>query len=105
MTLMITVCRALTCAFLFATTALVAAGSAAADWPTYGHDLANTRSAGRNGPTPAQAAALQQAWRFDAPHGDFTGTPVTAGGTLVAGTNLGTVYALDAVTGKLRWSR
>ena len=29
----------------------------------------------------------------------------TAGGTLVAGTELGSIYALDAVTGAVRWSR
>src|SRR4051794_1110122 len=78
---------------------------AAADWPVYGHDLANSRSAGRDGPTAAQAGSLQQAWRFDAPNGDFTGTPVVADGVLVAGTNLGSIHALDAMTGKQLWSR
>ena len=78
---------------------------AQAAWPVYGHDLANTRSAGTDGPSRAQAASLQEAWRFASSHGDFTGTPVVAGGVLVAGTNMGAVYALDAATGKLRWSR
>src|SRR5436190_17050438 len=83
---------------------LAVCSPAAADWPTYGHGLATSRSAGRDGPTAAQAGSLQQAWRFDAPTGDFTGTPVVAGGVLVAGTNLGSIYALDAVTGKQLWS-
>src|SRR5947199_1444510 len=85
--------------------ALAGAGSASADWPVYGHDLANSRTAGSGGPTAAQLATLQRAWTFNSSNGDFTGTPVVAGGTLVAGTNLGSVYALDAVTGTVRWSR
>src|SRR3954453_9864360 len=105
MTLIITVRRALTCALSIAVVVAGAgAAPAAADCPTYGHDLANSRNAGAIGPTPAEAAALQQAWKFDAPHGDFTGTPVVAGGTLVAGTNLGSIYALDAVSGRQLWS-
>ena len=91
-------------ALLVAALALTAA-PAAADWPVYGHDLANSRSAGREGPPLSEAASLRQAWTFSSSNGDFTGTPVLADGTLVAGTGLGTVYALDAVTGKLRWSR
>src|SRR5690348_8961253 len=83
----------------------LAPSSALADWPIFGHDLANTRNAGRQGPNPAQAAVLQRAWVFKSSHGDFTGTPVVAGGTLLAGTNLGSVFALNAATGKVRWSR
>jgi polyvinyl alcohol dehydrogenase (cytochrome) len=102
---MITVHRTIISALsLAAAFALAPASPAAADWPTYGHDLSNSRSAGTAGPTPTQAASLAQAWKFDAPNGDFTGTPVVAGGTLVAGTNLGSVYALDAATGKLLWT-
>ena len=85
--------------------ALVLAAPAAADWPVYGHDLANSRSVGAAGPTIGEAGALKAAWTFNSSNGDFTGTPVLSGGTLVAGTNLGTIYALDAVTGKPRWSR
>src|SRR5438067_13675932 len=66
-------------------------------WPVFGHDLANSRSAGPDGPTPAEAASLQRTWSFSSSKGDFTGTPVVAGGVLVAGTNLGSVDALDAV--------
>jgi polyvinyl alcohol dehydrogenase (cytochrome) len=88
-----------------AAAALAIPSAALADWPVYGHDLSNTRSAGAEGPSVSQAGSLKQAWKFDSSHGDFTGTPVVAGGVLVAGSNLGTVYALDAVTGKQRWSR
>src|SRR5204862_7018551 len=57
------------------------------------------------GPTLAAIPTLQQAWTFNSSTGDFTGTPVVANGVLVAGSYGGVVYALDAVTGKLRWSR
>ena len=81
------------------------AAPAAADWPVYGKDLANTRDGRSEGPTRAQLPALAETWRFDSPTGDFTGTPVVAAGVLVAGDYSGTVYALDAVTGKVRWSK
>src|SRR5436305_5641376 len=79
-------------------------GAAMADWPVYGHDLSNTRNAGNEGPPASQVAGLSQAWKFDSPTGDFTGTPVIAGGVLVAGDNGGYVYALNAHTGKELWS-
>jgi polyvinyl alcohol dehydrogenase (cytochrome) len=78
---------------------------ASADWPVYGHDLSNSRSAGADGPSAAQVTSLHQVWSFTASKGDFTGTPVVAGGVLVAGTNLGLIYALDPTTGQVRWSR
>jgi polyvinyl alcohol dehydrogenase (cytochrome) len=80
-------------------------GLASADWPIFGRDLLNTRSASGGGPTPSEVGSMKQAWTFGSSNGDFTGTPVVAGGTLVAGTNLGSIYALDATNGKLRWSR
>lgn len=92
-------------AALVAVAALSMPASAAADWPVYGHDLANSRSAGRAGPAPSMVPGLKPAWTFSSQHGDFTGTPVVSRGVLVAGTSLGTIYAVDAVTGKLRWSR
>src|SRR6478672_12529678 len=81
------------------------AAPAGADWPVYGHDLVNSRDAGNEGPTPAQIPTLKQAWTFTSQSGDFTGTPVVAAGVLVAGDFSGKVYALDAVTGKVRWSK
>jgi polyvinyl alcohol dehydrogenase (cytochrome) len=78
---------------------------AQADWPVYGHDLINTRSAGTDGPSTTQVRGLHQVWAFHAPANDFTGTPVVAGGVLVAGDNGGTAYALNAATGQLLWSR
>lgn len=77
----------------------------AADWPIYGHDLSNTRSAGNDGPSASSVASMRQAWVFKSTNGDFTGTPVVAGGRVVAGTNLGAIFALDAVTGKPVWAK
>jgi len=76
-----------------------------ADWPIYGRDLANSRNAGADGPSLAQVPTLEVAWSFRSPDADFTGTPVVARGVLVAGDYSGTVYALDAVTGKVRWTK
>src|SRR5438270_8035805 len=78
---------------------------ARADWPVYGHDLLNSRSAATDGPSMAQVRSLRQAWVFKSSTGDFTCTPVVAGGVLVAGNNGGWVYALNAVTGRQLWSR
>src|SRR5436190_6789663 len=74
---------------------------AMAAWPIYGHDLANSRDAGVDGPSAAQVGSLSKAWTFTSSTGDFTGTPVVANGILVAGNNAGWVYGLDAVTGTL----
>jgi polyvinyl alcohol dehydrogenase (cytochrome) len=79
--------------------------SAGADWPVYGHDLSNTRNAAAEGPALGQVSGLKQAWSFTSSSGDFTGTPVVAAGVLVAGDYSGKVYALDAVSGKVRWSK
>src|SRR3954451_18781287 len=78
--------------------------SATASWPTYGHDLSNTRNSAA-GPAKSEVGSLQRAWAYQSSNGDFTGTPVVAGGTLVAGTNLGSIYALDPATGKVRWTQ
>jgi polyvinyl alcohol dehydrogenase (cytochrome) len=88
--------------------ALLAAGpgpALASSWPVYGADLSNSRSAGGDGPTASQVGSMTRAWSFSDPSGDFTGTPVVAGGILVAGSYPGHVHALDAVTGKERWSK
>src|SRR5438270_269719 len=83
---------------------LAAPTGAAADWPFYGGDLANSRSGGTAGPSTSQVVTLSQTWRFDTKQGDITGTPVLADGTLVVGSNGGWVFALNSATGKLKWS-
>lgn len=80
-------------------------GFGAADWPIYGHDLANSRDAGWHGPSVSQVGSLKQEWAFNSSTGDFTGTPVVDDGVLVDGNNAGWVYALDPSTGQLLWSQ
>ena len=77
----------------------------AGDWPFYGHDLGNSRDGGTNGPTVSEVPFLKPVWSLKADDGDFVGTPVVADGTLVAVSGGGTVFAVDASTGALRWSR
>src|SRR4051812_8576601 len=92
-------------ALAFALVGLALPSAARADWPVYGHDLANSRDAGVEGPSPSQVTAMPQAWAFKSSTGDFTGTPVVANGVLVAGDNGGGIYALNAVTGQVLWSK
>ncbi|MEA2474554.1 MAG: hypothetical protein QOE06_2469 [Thermoleophilaceae bacterium] len=73
-------------------------------WPFYGNTLANTRDGGKDGPAVTDVPNLGVAWSFYSPEGDFTGTPVVSKGTVVAGSNNGTVYALDATTGRQKWA-
>ena len=75
------------------------------NWPLYGRDISNTRDGGVAGPSYNQVPNLGPVWSHRSKDGDFTGTPVVASGTLVAGSRGGTVFALDAATGKLRWER
>src|SRR5947209_9954279 len=77
----------------------------AGDWPFYGHDLGNSRDGGPRGPSWNEVVTMGAVWSFHSTVGDFTGTPVISHGILVAGAFGGTVFALNASTGKLRWSR
>lgn len=74
------------------------------EWPSYGRDLSNSRNGGTAGPSPLEAVTLGPVWSFASSDGDYTGTPVVAGGTLYAGSSGGTLTALDAATGAVRWS-
>ncbi len=67
------------------------------DWPTFRHD------AGRSGATPTRVAPnLKPAWTTPL-HGRLT-APTLAGGTLyVAEIDSGVLFALDALTGRIRW--
>jgi len=77
----------------------------ASEWPLYGRDLANSRNGSADGPSWNEVPTMGPVWSFHSTNGDFTGTPVVAAGTLVALAGGGTVYALDASTGALKWSR
>ena len=78
------------------------------DWPSYGADLANTRSQpAEHKISAANAGSLSGAWAFSPADvggmGDFQSTPVIAEGCLYMTTGSGYVYALNADTGALVW--
>jgi polyvinyl alcohol dehydrogenase (cytochrome) len=81
-----------------------APAAAPADWPMYGHDLTNSRSA-PDGPPLGDARKLRRVWRFEIGGGRVTATPAVRGNVLVVAGGRGTVVALDARTGALRWRR
>jgi polyvinyl alcohol dehydrogenase (cytochrome) len=74
-------------------------------WLVYGRDLANSRNAGRGGPSASGVRRLAGAWSFRSSDGGFTGTPIIAGRTLIVASAGGSVFALEAATGRLRWKR
>lgn len=80
------------------------------EWTSYGHDVANTRHQDDERTIdPAAAARLAPAWTFSAVgaggDGDFTGTPIVAGGCMFIGSNTGWVFAANADDGTLVWKR
>src|SRR5437763_10408375 len=78
-----------------------AAPTAQTEWPSYGADLANSRTVA-GGPDATSVPSLVQAWRDDFTDGDFTGTPVVARGVAYVGSNGGVVRAIQAVSGGTR---
>ncbi len=70
----------------------------AADWPTYGHD------ARRSGAAPGVPApsGLHVAWRRHL-DGAVYAQPLVIGGLVVAATEGGSIYALDAQSGTVVW--
>jgi outer membrane protein assembly factor BamB len=84
--------------------------SPAGEWPSYGHDAANTRTQpAEQNLGPSAVSKLTPAWTFStASTGDNTGfntTPVVNGGCAFIGSFGGTAYALDAATGHVVWQR
>ena len=75
------------------------------EWPVYGRDVRGHRNGVTSGPSYNEAIHLGPVWSFLSTDGDFTGTPVVARGRLVMGSSGGTIFALDAASGKLRWRR
>ena len=112
--LILAVASALTVPNVLPASAAKKAGCASAshkggDWPMMSHDLRNTRTQDAEKViTPARASTLATTWEFATPAEDgstFSGTPVIADGCLYVGSQSGWVYALNADTGKLVWSK
>ena len=82
---------------------------AGGEWPSYGHDLANTRSQPRESTIgPDTVGDLQVAWVLDAGAdggGQLNSTPVVADGCLYVAPSGGRVIAVNADTGKVVWTR
>jgi polyvinyl alcohol dehydrogenase (cytochrome) len=79
------------------------------DWPSYGHDQSNTRSQpAEKTLTTTVVPTLTKAFAFSAKEGggdgDFTGTPVIAGGCIYLASSTGWVFAANADTGQKVWS-
>lgn len=83
--------------------ALAAAPAAADDWPFYRRDLQGT-SASAEPLTAAQGATLTPDW-VAYTNGYNYSNPIVAGGAVYLTSGDGALYALDALTGALRWKR
>jgi polyvinyl alcohol dehydrogenase (cytochrome) len=80
------------------------------NWPSYGHDLSNTRYQRHEKViSPGDAPALGPIWSFSTTdaggEGDITGTPAVVGGCVYTATTEGWAFAINADTGKLVWKR
>ena len=77
------------------------------DWPYYGNDLGNMRYVDLDQINPGNVAQLTPAWILhtgvSSPKTSFESQPIVVGGTLYVSSPHGHVYALDAVTGALKW--
>ena len=95
-----------------ATPALLAAQApharGSADWPVYGGNTDNTHYSTLSQITPANAATLQVAWTYDTRDAwkgsEMQANPIVIDGVLYATSPKVRVFALDAATGKERWS-
>jgi quinoprotein glucose dehydrogenase len=99
---------------LVACSAMVAGQQAMVEWPVYGGDQAGTKYSQLSQITRDNVRTLQVAWEwktgetakkeFDVRPGMFQNTPLMIGGVLYVSTPYNRVVALDAETGKERWS-
>jgi quinoprotein glucose dehydrogenase len=80
--------------------------AAQTDWPAYGGGPAGTRYSPLTQINRSNVAKLQVAWTFDTADGpgDPQTQPVEVNGTLYGLTPKHKLIALDAATGKLRWT-
>jgi polyvinyl alcohol dehydrogenase (cytochrome) len=73
-------------------------------WPAAGHDIANTHNAtAEHTIRPGNASRLSTAWRVTT-SGDVRTTPTVSDGTVYAPDSGGTLWAVAADTGRVRWS-
>ncbi len=79
-----------------------------ANWPVYGGTTHNTRYSTLGQITPANVKQLQVAWTYETrdefPNSEMQANPIIIDGVLYATSPRLRVFALDAATGKERWS-
>jgi polyvinyl alcohol dehydrogenase (cytochrome) len=81
------------------------APSSGSSWTGWSPDLANTRFQPRPGLSIDDVPKLTLKWAFGFPNATVaTGMPTVAGGRVFVGSQMGTVYALDAKTGCIIWT-
>jgi len=88
-----------------------ATSSAVGEWPSYSGRLPEPGAPGGNriqpseqAISPANVSKLGVAWKLDMPDGGLIhSTPSVADGCVFVGTDLGTVYAINADTGSVVW--
>ncbi len=89
----------------------ICVAAAAEDWPKYRRDYSNTGHSAEhgvlaNGVTTVSSStisSLSLKWSRNI-GGKISGTPAVVGGVVYVGTWSGYVYALDAVSGAVKWS-
>ena len=79
-------------------------------WAAPNGNLAGTRAAAGNRPRVGDAGRIRRVWRFTLPEeptfsGVMSATPLVLGGRVYLQSLRSNVYALDAASGKLVWSR
>jgi quinoprotein glucose dehydrogenase len=100
---------------ILATCIFVAGAEAqAVDWPAYGRDLQGTRYLPADQITRDNVSRLEVAWTYRTGETgprfatrkatSFEATPLVLDGVMYLGTPLGRVIALDAATGRARWT-
>ena len=72
------------------------------DWPTYLHDIQRTAASGETTLSRANAVNIINHWSFKT-GGAITASAIVAGGTAYIGSWDGYEYALDALTGAVKW--
>lgn len=87
-----------------------AGASSGGDWPSFGHDLSNTRSQDQEDKINASnVGSLAADWSFNLTAAGGTGTiqstPIVADGCVYAATTTGYLFALNADTADLVWSK
>lgn len=94
--------------FLVVVPALLEAQRGSVDWPAYGGGSDNIRYSTLDQITPGNVGQLQVAWTYETrdefPGSEMQANPIVVDGMLYATTPKLRVIALDAATGRERWS-